>query len=64
MEKIVAQAVSMWWITPNEKRQLSKYDDLPDPAMDTVYLPTGLTPIGDSMMADLPLTEDYDTPQS
>ena len=64
MEKIVNQAAKMWYLTPNEMRQLSRYGNIMKPAMDLVYIPTGLTPIDDMLMADLPLTEDYDTPQS
>jgi HK97 family phage portal protein len=66
MEKVVTQAKEMWWITPNEKRQLSKYDDLADPAMNAIYLPTGLIPISEAFMPDVQMTADYqdDTPQN
>lgn len=60
MEKIVEQAAKMWWISPNEKRQLSKYDALKDPAMDSIFLPTGLTPISEAFMSDVSITDDYE----
>jgi HK97 family phage portal protein len=64
MEKIVTQAAAMWWITPNEKRSLSKYDTLPDPAMDAVFIPSGFMPISESLMGteDVEITEDYANP--
>ena len=60
MEKIVQQADKMWWITPNEKRALSKYDTMPDPAMDSVFLPSGFTHISEAFIPDnVTVTDDY-----
>jgi len=47
MAKVVEQADKMWWISPNEKREMSKYDAIADPAMDKVYIPSNLVPIDD-----------------
>jgi HK97 family phage portal protein len=45
LEKLVAQLEKQYWLTPNEKRAAVKYGTLPDPAMDKIYMPSGLTPI-------------------
>jgi HK97 family phage portal protein len=42
--KWLAQA---WWITPNEKRTMMDYDDLPDENMDKVLVPGGVKTLED-----------------
>ena len=59
MKLVVEQADKMWWITPNEKRQLSSYDSLKVPGMDSILVPSGFTPIEDLVMGDVQLTQDY-----
>ena len=60
MEKVVAQAEKMWWISPNEKREMSRYDAIADPAMDKVYIPSNLVPIDD--FTDSSINGDYVDP--
>jgi len=52
MSKIVAAAKDSWWITPNEKRELTGYDPLKDAAMDRIYVPTGIEDISNLTMPD------------
>ena len=59
MEKVVEQAAKMWWTSPNEKRVMTKYDTLQDPAMDAIYIPTGFTPLSEAFMPDVSITDDY-----
>jgi HK97 family phage portal protein len=37
-----------WWLSPNERRAEIGYEALPDPAMDTVYIPAGNIPISEA----------------
>jgi HK97 family phage portal protein len=41
-----------YWLTPNEKRAVMKYDAEPDPLFDSYLLPTGIQTIEDLMMPD------------
>lgn len=45
LEKLTKSAASMYWITLNEKRQLTNYDRDANDQMDKYYLPSGLTPL-------------------
>ena len=47
LEKLAKTAAAMYWITPNEKRAMTNYDQDPDPDMDKKYFPTGLTALED-----------------
>ena len=47
LEKLSKAASTMWWISANEKRQLTGYDVDSDPNMDKKYLPSGLAPLDD-----------------
>jgi HK97 family phage portal protein len=64
MSKLVQSVKDAWWITPNEKRSVMKYDDMDMDEMNTIYIPTGLMPIGDAAIGDenLSITEDYSEP--
>ena len=35
----------LYWISPNEKRGVMKYDDNPDPNMDEIIVPSGYVPL-------------------
>lgn len=50
LEKLAKTASQMYWVSPNEKRQMTGYDVDPDPAMDKKYFPSGLTPLEDLNM--------------
>jgi len=42
----MAQSMKDWyWITPNEKRMLTKWEERVDPNMDKIYVPSGYVPI-------------------
>ena len=45
LDKLVDAAQKMWWITPNEKRMMTKYDRSEDPLMEKIYVPSGVVPI-------------------
>jgi HK97 family phage portal protein len=46
-----ATALSVaWWLTPNEKRVQMDYETLPEPNMDAILTPAGLSPISDAGM--------------
>ena len=51
----------MWWITPNEKREVQNFDVSTDPNMDKIVLPSGMQFIDDMQpVADLTNTaNDY-----
>jgi HK97 family phage portal protein len=51
MDKLVAQLDKQWYLTPNEKRAAVKYGTLPDPAMDKVYIASGLQPIDEASIS-------------
>jgi HK97 family phage portal protein len=42
IEKQANAAVKMYWISPNEKRSMTGFDQDPDPNMNKYYFPTGL----------------------
>ena len=50
MDKVVEAAVKSWWTSPNEKRQMTNYDVMPDPNMDKIYIPSGLVPLDEMGM--------------
>jgi hypothetical protein len=66
MSKLVQSVKDAWWITPNEKRSVMKYDDMDMDEMNTIYIPTGLMPIGDAAMGgqEIDLTDDYQQPNT
>lgn len=45
MQKLVTSLDKMWWITPNERRLVSKYDADANPLMDKILIPTNLQPL-------------------
>lgn len=52
-----------WWVTPNEKREMMKFDRLTEPMFDKPIVPTGLVALEDLQGSeDLPVTEDYNKP--
>lgn len=59
LKDLVNSAIGMDWITPNEKRSLTKYDKHPDPLMDKIYMTSGKMPIEDVSM-DVPDIVDDD----
>ena len=50
MEKLVKSADTMDWVTPNEKRGMTGYDQHPDPLMDKIYVKAGKVPLEDLSM--------------
>ena len=63
----MARSLSMaWWLTGNEKREVMRFDQLKDPNMDTVLVPSGFVTLDDAVMGgsstedQLPITDDYD----
>jgi HK97 family phage portal protein len=46
IHKLSQTLAGMDWITDNEKRVATQYDNYPDPGADTLYKPMGLMPIG------------------
>ena len=38
MKKQAEALNSMWWITPNEKRDIQQFEELDDPAMDQILV--------------------------
>jgi HK97 family phage portal protein len=66
MSKLVQSVKDAWWITPNEKRTVMKYDDLPSDEMNQVYIPTGYMPIEDAAIGgdEVDITEDYQQPNT
>jgi len=57
-----ADALSkMWWVTPNEKREIQKFDKSEDTNMDNFYIPSGFQLLEDiGAIPDLPNTGDYE----
>lgn len=47
LQNLVNSAVSMYWISPNEKRFMTNYDKSDDPMMDRFYFPANLVPLED-----------------
>ena len=45
MEALVAQLANAYWISPNEKRGLMGWDELPDEEADMLWIPAGLAPM-------------------
>jgi HK97 family phage portal protein len=45
IDKVVAYLRDAWWITPNEKRMVMKYEALDEEYMDTVLVPKTFVPI-------------------
>jgi len=51
----------MWWVTPNEKREIQKFDKSEDANMDNFYIPSGFQLLEDiGAISDLPNTGDYE----
>lgn len=65
LDKLTDAAVKSYWLTPNEKRQLTNYDKSEEEEMDDFYFPTGLTRLqdlnGDVEMIDEQLLDETDT---
>ena len=47
ISKMVEAALKSYWITPNEKRELTNSDKDTNPLMDKYYFPTGLISLDD-----------------
>lgn len=64
LDKLTDAAVKSYWLTPNEKRQLTNYDKAEEEGMDDFYFPTGLTRLqdlnGDVEMIDEQLLDETD----
>jgi HK97 family phage portal protein len=45
IQAMSATLKDMWWIKPNEKRFVMKFEDDPDPNMDKVIVPSGYIPL-------------------
>ncbi len=43
-----------WWVTPNEKREMMKFDKLEEPTFDEPWIATGIMPLTDALMAPEP----------
>lgn len=56
LEMQVNTAKDMWWITGNEKRGMTGYDDFPGDDMDKIYIPGNLVPI--DQLNSLPMSLD------
>ena len=56
---MVAWMQQAWWITPNEKREMMKFEESDEPLFETYLLPTGLQTIEDLSSPILPPTKDY-----
>ena len=57
--KTQAEALSsMWWITPNEKRDMQQFEELPDPLMDQILIDSGKV-----LLSDLGAVPDVTMPQ-
>ena len=50
IHKLAETAEKMYWITPNEKRAMTGYDQDTDPMMNEKYFPSGLVPLEDLNM--------------
>ena len=61
MKALADSLAVMWWITPNEKREVQNFDVSTDPNMDKIVLPSGMQFIDDMQpVADLTNTaNDY-----
>jgi phage portal protein BeeE len=64
MSKLVQSVKDAWWISPDEKRLVMKYDEMGTPEMKAIYIPTGFMPIQDAAMTgeELEITDDYKEP--
>lgn len=51
LEKLVKSAKDMYWITPQEKRAMTGYDNSDNPEMEKFYFPSGVQPL-DKMNAE------------
>ncbi|GAB3937495.1 phage portal protein [Larkinella terrae] len=47
MNKLVERLQKSWEITPNQRLEAQQYERSPDPMMDMVWVPMGLTPISE-----------------
>lgn len=65
LDKLTDAAVKSYWLTPNEKRQLTNYDKSEEEGMDDFYFPSGLTKLqdfnGDIEIIDEQLMDETDT---
>lgn len=63
MKMLADSLAAMWWISPNEKREVQNFAADPDPNMDKILIPSGVQFIDDLVPApDLTLTNDYVQP--
>lgn len=46
--KAVDAAEKAWWLTPNEKREMMMAEEMTDPTMDKIYIPSTLIPIDEA----------------
>ena len=53
MAKIVDAATKSYWLTLNEKRQMTEYDKSDDPNMDKIYVPSGFVPLDELNMTSV-----------
>jgi HK97 family phage portal protein len=52
-----------WWLSPNERREVMRFEKANEPLFDQYLLPTGLQTVEDLTMPDLTLTGDYNQPK-
>jgi HK97 family phage portal protein len=64
LEKLSKTAAAMWWITPNERRAMTNYDQKKDPLMNRIYTPTGLIPLEDLGMNMEDVDSEFLDPES
>jgi HK97 family phage portal protein len=50
---------AMWWVTPNEKRDIMQFESLPDPLMDQILISNNKM-----LLSDLGMVQDVTPPQS
>jgi hypothetical protein len=51
-----AQALnSMWWISPNEKREIQQFDVSEEPVMNEIIIPSGMMLLSDLTIQDVNL---------
>jgi len=63
LEKQSKTAKEMYWVSLNEKRAFTGYDQSPDPNMDKIYVPSGLTPLEDLNLPPEEIDEEMLNPE-
>lgn len=64
LDKLADSALKMWWITGNERRQMTNYDVSDDPNMDKFLVPSGLVPLDDIVINPNDIDEQFLNPNN